>query len=659
MAFRVKSFTKLHANQPPPEDGPSRTLSPGTILDYVGKDEDKSKEWINVAFTPPAGVKAVGWVRNKDCEEVPDAPRPEIAEVDFIRECYATERTFNSPVNAETISHWVISGELLIARAVFETGIKNVGAKPGSDGVGPLRVTSAEWDVFLRDGGPLVGTRKPEDRDHPTLQIRGAAWSMHADIQAISEAKAAKGVGTADEPFMPTYLDVFHAYLLNDPKAAVVIIDAQATDDGKKQTIDKTLESLGGTTLDALFAARGDFLGTKASPKSVADFLTATEDALAKALKKTFDLTKELAPDELPKVPAPPDVVVAPVDTSGLTPVPAEPPFATSTTPLDQMFWPVVTDLRQAMVVSYKDSAGKIVGSSGRCFFANRNGGSRHHVGMDIYCKESDAVVACADGTVVNYYPFYRTKRGEQSFALFVAHAGVVINYGEVKGGAPVQKGKSVKAGDKIGVVSSTDMIHFETYVPGTTQNSRWLRGGTRPASLLNPTKLLLDLAANATRILPDGSKVPGGGSAQVAQGSKPLSVSESDVLTLARTIYGEARGEKPEGREAVAHVVMNRVARHFRGNTISEVCLSPAQFSCFNKNDVNRPLIIGLNRGANAVFDECINVAEQVIAGQFADNTGGATHYYSVSIAPPNWTKPPAVQTAKIGSHLFFKNVP
>ena len=63
---------------------------------------------------------------------------------------------------------------------------------------------------------------------------------------------------------------------------------------------------------------------------------------------------------------------------------------------------------------------------------------------------------------------------GEQSYALG-RDEGVVINYGEVKANAPVAKGQPVKAGDKIGVVSSANMIHFETYAPGTVANSRWL----------------------------------------------------------------------------------------------------------------------------------------------------------------------------------------
>ena len=86
---------------------------------------------------------------------------------------------------------------------------------------------------------------------------------------------------------------------------------------------------------------------------------------------------------------------------------------------------------------------------------------------------------------------------------------------------------------------------------------------------------------------------------------------------------------------------------------------VEPMQFSCWNSNDPNKPIIEAANRGLNPVFDQCFAFAEQVANGQLDDNTGGATHYYSETIARPKWAKPPAKQTTQIGSHLFFKNVP
>jgi murein DD-endopeptidase MepM/ murein hydrolase activator NlpD len=665
-SYKVTSETDLRKDAA--ATAPSLTpagLLEGTILTFAGEKRDegaKKDAWIKVSFTPegsPASV--VGWVDAATVEEVPDPPRPELDPVGFVRECYATERRFNA---SERVSHWVISGELIIARAVFETGMKNLGSTAGSPaGLGPLQVTPGEWDAYTKDAGALVLDARPESRGHPTFQISAAAWRMHTDIKAISDAKLAKGVGTADTPFMPTYLDVFHASLLDDAKAAVAVSDAQVADGGRDRLI-KDILGWEPAKLDELLNRRRAQLGD--DPKladgttlKLGDFIAATDKALALALKAVFEFTRDNTPDELPAVPASPDVAVVAVDIAGLALFPAEPAFAATAIPRNQMFWPVITDIREAMVVSYRDAAGSIIGGHARHFFADRRNGARHHVGLDVYCRDGEDVVACADGTVVSYYPFYRTSTGEQSFALFVDHGDVVVNYGEVKAGAPVQVGQSVRAGQKIGVVSSTDMIHFEAYVPGTKVNSRWLRGEVRPMSLLNPTRLLLELAAGATRILKNGQHQAGGGSARVVKAGMPLAVTDDDLLTLARTIYGEARGEPPAGRAAVAHVVMNRLDRRFRGDdTVAKVCRHRAQFSCWNDKDKNLKVIRGIQPGATRLFDACCDVAEQVMKGQAADNTGGATHYYSEEIPRPDWARSPARQTVQIGHHLFFNNV-
>ena len=74
--------------------------------------------------------------------------------------------------------------------------------------------------------------------------------------------------------------------------------------------------------------------------------------------------------------------------------------------------------------------------------------------------------------------------------------------------------------------------------------------------------------------------------------------MNDEDVDALARTVFGEARGECLSGQEAVASVILNRVAFSGRrggywwGNTVYEVCHKPWQFSCWNQNDPNRRLL-------------------------------------------------------------------
>jgi hypothetical protein len=132
------------------------------------------------------------------------------------------------------------------------------------------------------------------------------------------------------------------------------------------------------------------------------------------------------------------------------------------------------------------------------------------------------------------------------------------------------------------------------------------------------------------------------------------------DLLTLGRTVYGEARGETTLGREAVANVVMNRVRSPRYPNTIGQVCTQPFQFSCWNANDPNFPKIRSIRLGDNALFDECYAAGERVVKGVVPDHTHGALHYYSSRIPPPSWVtnSPSAVMTAEIGTHRFYTGI-
>src|SRR5690606_965828 len=129
-------------------------------------------------------------------------------------------------------------------------------------------------------------------------------------------------------------------------------------------------------------------------------------------------------------------------------------PFARHEGPFADLYWPVITSSPNALVVSHRTQGGALVGREGRRFLADRNGGLRFHVGIDVFCSEGEEVVACADGRVVAFYKFYRTNSGEQSYALLLDHGDLVVNYGEVKGDGPNRYGWSigshVKGGQKI-----------------------------------------------------------------------------------------------------------------------------------------------------------------------------------------------------------------
>jgi N-acetylmuramoyl-L-alanine amidase len=117
------------------------------------------------------------------------------------------------------------------------------------------------------------------------------------------------------------------------------------------------------------------------------------------------------------------------------------------------------------------------------------------------------------------------------------------------------------------------------------------------------------------------------------------------DDAIVALTLYGEARGEGPEGRIAVANVVRNRMLcnRTALGLTLRDVCLRPLQFSCWNPgDDPNHLLLLDTakvlsagDRQLGPVLRECRWVARGLFTGEFVDNTHGATHYLTTALLP------------------------
>lgn len=129
---------------------------------------------------------------------------------------------------------------------------------------------------------------------------------------------------------------------------------------------------------------------------------------------------------------------------------------------------------------------------------------------------------------------------------------------------------------------------------------------------------------------------------------------SPADIL--ARTLWGEARGEPVRGIEAVAAVVMNRARRGgWWGNAVESVCRKPSQFSCWNPDDPNRAKLEGVDVDDRA-FRICLRIARRALAGSVADPTKGATHYHVRGLLP-KWARgrEPA---AEIGNHLFYNDV-
>ena len=114
-----------------------------------------------------------------------------------------------------------------------------------------------------------------------------------------------------------------------------------------------------------------------------------------------------------------------------------------------------------------------------------------------------------------------------------------------------------------------------------------------------------------------------------------------SNFLYLAKTIYGEARGENVETMLVVGWVIRNRLHLKHYGNTYKDVVLQPKQFSCWNKDDPNYKVIKGVIKGR--LWEVCIGVAIVVMQSAEKHNpVVGVYHYYDKSMDsnPPYWAE-------------------
>lgn len=135
------------------------------------------------------------------------------------------------------------------------------------------------------------------------------------------------------------------------------------------------------------------------------------------------------------------------------------------------------------------------------------------------------------------------------------------------------------------------------------------------------------------------------------------MALDDGDIL--ARTLYGEARGEyaQEDGGLAaligVANVVMNRFQQGGFGLSVAAVCLKHGQFSCWNPTDPNYPLLQGVIH--DPMFALCQSAADGVLQRNWPDLTKGSNFYHSVLMpVPPKWARNQKPKI-RLGHHVFY----
>lgn len=136
----------------------------------------------------------------------------------------------------------------------------------------------------------------------------------------------------------------------------------------------------------------------------------------------------------------------------------------------------------------------------------------------------------------------------------------------------------------------------------------------------------------------------------------------ELEIDVLARTLWGEARGEGNIGLEAVANVILNRVAvadahggKYWWGHNIITVCQKPYQFSCWNRSYPSYQKLKDVDEN-NLYFATCLRIARRAVVGAIEDHTNQATHYHADYVSP-TWAQGEE-PTIIIGRHIFYKLV-
>jgi murein DD-endopeptidase MepM/ murein hydrolase activator NlpD len=130
------------------------------------------------------------------------------------------------------------------------------------------------------------------------------------------------------------------------------------------------------------------------------------------------------------------------------------------------------------------------------------------HTGVDLYCPPGTPVCAMEAGRVVAVLPFTGTHAKSpwwlNTWVVLVEGASGVFVYGHLKPGAEL--GEYLAPGSFIGQVLQvlrdgsgrpTSMLHLELNAGGVREPTSWPDVNAKPATLLDPTPILLAIAGS------------------------------------------------------------------------------------------------------------------------------------------------------------------
>ena len=130
------------------------------------------------------------------------------------------------------------------------------------------------------------------------------------------------------------------------------------------------------------------------------------------------------------------------------------------------------------------------------------------HSGVDLYCNESDLVWAIEGGVITKMEYFTgdlaNSPWWNETKAVHIEGESGVIVYGEIEPLPKYSVGSKLMGGELIGFVKRvlksdkgrpTTMLHIELYKHGSRTTCEWHLDKTKNPDLLDPTKLLIEVA--------------------------------------------------------------------------------------------------------------------------------------------------------------------
>ena len=584
----------------PREDAPGMPLPVGREAEIL--EDDTDADWVRIRIALPGAGLSEGWLLRAFLGEAAQPPKITLDIKNFTRACAFEELGATAAGSDGETPDLAVTADFLLALALIESNLEHFNAsEPGPEGVGPFRLSEMRWRT---EAMPAPLDLPASRRYYPFHQIRAAALVTRRHWARLS-AEATPEPEPADGPVVPSFLDLLHAWMLG-PQAALEIDRRVQDDDAGGSVTDLIRRHHDSKTADGIIRDRARFVSPNGRDASIAEFSDLTRQALGEAFEKAFSLLKT----HFPEFVAPPDGPAPWMEV-------AENELA---------FWS-----GEDSGTRPSDRVGPGLERLNTYFratdFDNKNRRAPWCGAFTAYCLRESGGRA-ADSVI----------RGAARAANWKTWGDVELHGRDAealrRGAIVVTKAMAKGASGHVG------------FATGEISDSRFeLLGGNQSRSVTRQ-RYALDHIVAIRWLEKEDVAAP--------------SAQDDDVLTLARTLYGEARGEGRAGMEAVASVVMNRVRSARYPDSVSAVCLQRMQFSCWNPNDPNRKKIVRLAPGQDNAYDACLDVARRAFAAQIVDPTDGALHYHATSISPPKWVlaSPSHVVTARIGGHIFYRGI-